>query len=71
MATKTATRIQEGDQVTFAVPENEVEKAFVGTVLLAAYDATPARITVRWDNSGRAIEPVFTCSPETWMPKEN
>lgn len=30
-------------------------------------DADPPRTTVRWDNSGQKIAPIFTHGPSAWV----
>ena len=55
--------VKVGDTVTYANPEDETERSFRGTVIMHAPDAEPPRTTVRWENSGMNLAPVFTHSP--------
>ncbi len=59
-----------GDRVTYADPQDEVERGFIGTVIGHFPDADPPRTTVRWDNSGQQIAPVFTHDPSAWVRLE-
>jgi hypothetical protein len=56
-----------GDRVTYADPQDEVERGFIGIVIGHFPDAGPPRTTVRWENSGMKIAPIFTHDPDAWI----
>ncbi len=61
---------QVGDRVTYANPQDEAERGFIGTVIGYFPDADPPRATVRWDNSGQKIAPILTHDPGEWVRLE-
>ena len=52
-----------GDKATYAAPQDETESGFIGTVIGHFPYADPPRTTVRWENSGQRIAPIFTHEP--------
>jgi hypothetical protein len=57
-----------GDLVTYADPQDETERTFIGTVLGHYPDAEPPRTRVRWENSGLKYAPICTEDPSAWVP---
>jgi hypothetical protein len=62
--------LQVGDSVTYADPQDEVERSFIGTVIGHWPDGDPPRTTVRWQNSNFKIAPVLTHEPKAWVRLE-
>jgi hypothetical protein len=58
---------QAGDNVTYADPQDETERAFIGKVIGHFPDADQRRTTVRWENSGQKIAPILTHDPSAWV----